>query len=208
MQRQPRIALNLSTVCLFVAIEAWATARISETTLDTGPTVVMENRFLRLAFQPDQGGTCTEFLCKSSGKRFVAPHTGSLLGTRVWNYTDRELYFQWERIPWEHEILRRSGEVELVMRAAGTVDFTRATTFEKRIVLRDGEAMLRVSYTFSVGQQLVNPPKIGLWFRNTSRAADCSSPTQKPGSWTSTARRLKGASWTTSSALYALTSIR
>ena len=67
---------------------------------------------------------------------------------------------------WEHEIERRAGEVGLVMQAAGTVDFTRSTSFEKRIVLRDGEAMARVAYAFFVGQELMTPRKIGLWFYN------------------------------------------
>ncbi|MBM4086678.1 MAG: hypothetical protein FJ272_17980, partial [Planctomycetes bacterium] len=169
MLSRPCLAvLSLFSACLLLGVEAWATATITETTLDGAAVVTVENRFLRAVFEPGKGGTCADLVHKPSGKRFVAPKVGSLLGNRVWNYADREFYFQWERMPWEHEVQRRAGEVELVMRAAGTVDFSRATAFEKRIVLRDAEAMLRVTYTFFVGQELASPRKIGLWFRNTT----------------------------------------
>ena len=156
----------LSTVCLFLAVEAWATATITKTPVDGKPAVVMENRFIRMVFRPGQGGKCTGFLYKPASKRFIAPGVGSILANRVWNYADSELYFQWQKMPWQHEIERRAGEVALVMRAAGKVDFTRSTLFEKRVVLRDGEAMARVKYTFFVGQELMTPRKIGLWFHN------------------------------------------
>jgi len=148
------------------AQEARTAATILETTLDGQRAVVMENRFLRMVFRPGEGGACTDFRYKPAGKRFVSPRVGSLLGTRVWNYADRELYFQWQKMAWQHEIERRDGDVALVMHARGRVDFTRSTRFEKRIVLRDGEAMARVTYTFYVGHELMTPRKIGLWFHN------------------------------------------
>jgi len=166
MLRHWRTVLSLSSVCLSLAVEAGATAAASETTVDGQPAVVMENHFLRMVLRPDKGGACTDFVYKPSNQRFVSPRVGSLLGNRVWNYADRELYFQWQKAPWPYEIERRAGEVELVMRVAGTVDFTRSTPFEKRIVLRDGEAMARVRHTFFVGQELMTPRQIGLWFYN------------------------------------------
>ena len=158
-------ALLLALVTRF-SQEARAEATITETTDNAEIAVVMENGFLRMVFRPGKGGACTDFYYKPAQKRFVSPRVGSLLGNRVWNYADRELYFQWQKMPWQHEIERRAGEVALVMRATGTVDFTRSTSFEKRVVLRDDEAMVRVTYAFFVGQELMTPRKIGLWFFN------------------------------------------
>jgi len=159
-------AMIVSALAALLARGVAAKATIAEETVHRAPCVVMENAFVRLVFNPGEGGHCTDFLYKPAGKRFVLPRVGSLLGNRVWNYADGELYFQWQRMAWEHEVERRAGEVALVMRCRGKVNFTRATRFEKRIVLRDGEAMARVTHTFFVGQELMTPRTIGLWFYN------------------------------------------
>lgn len=76
MPRPCLTVLSLASVCLFLAIEAWATATLTETTLDGASVVIMENRFLRAVFEPGKGGTCTDLVHKPSGKRFVAPKVG------------------------------------------------------------------------------------------------------------------------------------
>ncbi len=147
---------SLSCVCGHAAVT------ISET--PTG--VVMENDFLRMTFEPAKGGACTDLFYKPANKQFARPDETALLANRVWNYADQELYRQWEKNPWEHEVRRAAGEVALVLRAAGQVGFTRSTVLEKRITLRDGEAMARIETVFHVGQELMVPQKIGLWFHN------------------------------------------
>jgi len=144
-----------------------AAVTITETKLDTGRTaVVMENDFLRAVFEPDRGGQCTGLLFKPTGEQLLLANEGTVLGSRVWNYADRELYFQWQRCAWEHKVDRGPKQVRLQMRAAGQVGFTRSTLFEKQITLDDGEALLRVEQTFHVGQELMVPQKIGLWCAN------------------------------------------
>lgn len=149
--------------------EAAGQATITEKTVDGQPQVVMENKFVRLAFSPNQGGECAECLYKPTNTSFVQPRTGSLLGNRLWNYSDSALYTQWQTLPWGYDVQRGQGEVSLVLRARGKEDFTWATTFERRIVLRDDEAMARITYSLIVGQELMAPAKVGLWFCNSPR---------------------------------------
>jgi len=157
------VALVLTT---WLPSNAAAKATITEEQVDGQPAVAMENDFVRLVVQPGKGGQCTDFVYKPTGKRFVMPRGGSLLGNRVWNYMDSDLYKQWQECSWAHQIERRDGEVALILRAAGDANFTKSTQFEKRVVLRDGESMARVTTTFHVGQELMQPFSIGLWFAN------------------------------------------
>ncbi|MCX6348374.1 MAG: hypothetical protein NTV79_02575, partial [Candidatus Aureabacteria bacterium] len=143
-----------------------AAVTITETKVGGLPVVVMENDFLKMTFEPEKGGECTAFLYKPTNKQLLLANEGSLLGSRAWNYADAELYQQWQKNPWEYEIKRGPTEVTLAMRAAGKVGFTRSTLFEKRVTLRDGEAMARIEHVFHVGQELMVPQKIGLWFYN------------------------------------------
>ena len=147
-------------------LSAAAAVTVSETKVDGQLALVLENEYIRLAVQPGKGGQCTDFVYKPTGKRFVMPRTGTLVGNRVWNYMDSDLYMQWQKRGWEHEAQRRDGEVAVTMRAAGEVNFTRSTHFEKKVVLRDGEAMARVTHTFHVGDELMQSFPIGLWFAN------------------------------------------
>ncbi|MBT4823529.1 MAG: hypothetical protein HON70_47945, partial [Lentisphaerae bacterium] len=130
------------------------------------PRIVLENQFIRLTVEPALGGHCTDFFYKPTGKRLLQPGVGRLQGVRVWNYTDGDLYKQWQKCAWEHEIDRREDGVAVVLRAAGDINFTRSTTFEKRLTLRHEEAMVRVTTTFHVGEELMQGFPIGLWFAN------------------------------------------
>jgi len=143
-----------------------AQATIQEKKIDGRPCVVLENQFVRAVFTPAQGGSCADLVIKPSGKRLIPSMTGSLLGSRVWNYADAKIYWQWQRAVWASTLERRPGEVRLVLSAMGEADFTRACRFEKRVTLRDGESMLRVTHSFHVGAELMTPRKIGLWFHN------------------------------------------
>ncbi len=139
---------------------------IVEETVDGQPAVVMENAFIKLVVHPGRGGECTDFVYKPTGKRLVLPRVGKIFGNRVWNYLDQELYMQWQQAAWEPQVQRAPGEVALTLRAPGEINFTRATVIEKRLSLRDGEALVRVKTTFSVGQELMQSFPIGLWFAN------------------------------------------
>ena len=143
-----------------------AQATIQEEKVDGRPCVVLENQLVRAVFTPAQGGSCTDLVIKPSGKRLIPSMTGSLLGSRVWNYADSALYWQWQRAAWATTLERRPGEVRLVLSAMGEADFTRACRFEKRVTLRDGESLLHVTHSFHVGAELMTPRKIGLWFHN------------------------------------------
>ena len=154
------IALLVS--CRFIM----AGAIIEEKAIDGRPSVVLENQLIRAVFTPSQGGSCTDLVFKPTDRRLIPSMTGSLLGSRVWNYADAPLYWQWQRATWATTLERRPGEVRLVLSAMGEADFTRACRFEKRVTLRDAESMLRVTHSFHVGAELMTPRKIGLWFHN------------------------------------------
>ena len=143
-----------------------AETTIQEKKIEGRTCVVLENQFVRSVFTPAQGGSCTDLVYKPTGKRLIDNMAGSLLGSRIWNYADAELYWQWQRAAWDFTIERRPGEVTLVMSAMGKADFTKACRFEKRVTLRDGESMLRVTHGLHVGAQLMTPKKFGLWFHN------------------------------------------
>ncbi|NOZ20025.1 MAG: hypothetical protein GXP25_02945, partial [Planctomycetes bacterium] len=160
------LVVSLLWLAIVSLAQAQEAVSITEKTEGGAPTVVLENAFVRMTFRPGQGGECTDFVFKPTGKRLVMPNVGSLLGSRVWNYADRELYTQWQKCAWEHQILRKGNEVTLVLKARGQAGFTRSTIFEKRVSLRAGEAMARVEHVFHVGQELMVPRKIGLWFYN------------------------------------------
>ncbi|HRU06591.1 MAG TPA: hypothetical protein P5137_12555, partial [Candidatus Brocadiia bacterium] len=163
-----RLAKGLMTAVLALGLArvSMGRATVTELTADGLPAVVLENEFLRAVFSPSKGGTCVDLLYKPANKRMLQKGVGALFGNRVWNYADKDLYFQWQTGAWEHETQTRAGEATLLLRASGKADFTRSTVFEKTVTLRDGESMLRVKYTFSVGQELMVPKKIGLWFNN------------------------------------------
>ncbi len=166
MRHRLRHLVACLAVSCVVARGASAAATAKKISFAGQPAIVLENEFLRMTFAPGRGGECVDFVFKPAGKRLVLPGEGSLLGSRVWNYADKDLYIQWQRNPWEYELRRAAGQVTLVLRAAGRVGFTRHTVFEKRVTLREGEAMARVVHVFRVGQQLMVPQKIGLWFFN------------------------------------------
>lgn len=166
MRHMPHSCAVAVLFCAVHAGQADAAATVTEQTIEGQPAVVLENQFVRLVFTPGKGGECTDFIYKPTGKRLILRREGSLLGNRVWNYADGEFYKQWQHMAWEHEIERRPGEVRIIMRGRGKVDFSRACYLEKSVTLRDGEAMLRAKHTFHVGQELMNPRKIGLWFFN------------------------------------------
>ena len=154
------IALLVS--CRFIM----AGAIIEEKAIDGRPSVVLENQLIRAVFTPSQGGSCTDLVFKPTDRRLIPSMTGSLLGSRVWNYADAPLYWQWQRATWAATLERRPGEVRLVLSAMGAADFTKACRFEKRVTLRDGESLLRVTHSFHVGAELMTARKIGLWFHN------------------------------------------
>ena len=143
-----------------------ASGAVSEIVYQGKPCLLLENRFIRMVVSPADGGMCMVMEHKPTGKRFTVPDRGALLGNRVWNYAERELYMQWERCAWEHEVSKSPGEATVVLRANGQVGFTRSTQFERRIALRDDECKVRVDYVFHVGSQLMKPQRIGLWFKN------------------------------------------
>ncbi len=160
MMRKIYCLAGLSLLCVCLGVEAFAKATIAKQTIEGQPAVVMANELVNAVFLPGRGGECTDFVYKPTGKRLVLPMVGSLVGNRVWNYANNDLYMQWQKMAWAYEVEERPGEVALVMRAKGKVDFTQSTELTKKVVLRDGEAMLRVTHTFSVGQELMNPQKI------------------------------------------------
>lgn len=151
---------------LALAAIAQAGVTVRETQSAGRTTVVLENDFLRAVFTPDQGGECTDLVFKPTGKHMVSPGVGSLLGSRVWNYADRELYLQWQRCAWQYKISQTPHQVRLELQSPGRVGFTRSTLLVKQITLADQEAVLRVEHTIHVGQELMQPQKIGLWFAN------------------------------------------
>ncbi|MBM4086332.1 MAG: hypothetical protein FJ272_16225, partial [Planctomycetes bacterium] len=151
---------------LALVATAHAAVSITESKLGDRTAVTLENDYVRMAFQPGKGGECTDLVDKRTGKRLLMAGEGALVGNRVWNYADAELYQQWQKARWEHEVHKAANEVTLVMRAPGQVGFTRSCVFEKRVTLRDGEALARVEHVFHVGQELMVPQQIGLWFYN------------------------------------------
>ena len=159
------VRIGLAMVCGAAAC-AWGQVSVTETKVRGMPAVVMENRFVRVVFELDRGGQCTDFEFKPTGKRFIESRVGRVLGNRVWNYMDSDLYRQWEKNGWEAEVERKPDRATVVLRAPGTVNFTRSTAFEKRVELRADEAMLRVRTTFHVGEELMQSFPIGLWFAN------------------------------------------
>ena len=162
-----KMLIVLGAALIFARLTALEGAvTVTETKAGDRTAVTMENDFIKLTFEPEKGGECTAFLYKPTSKQLLLANEGSLVGSRVWNYADKELYQQWQNNPWEYEIKRSPTEITLVMRAAGQVGFTRSTLFEKRVTLRDGEAMARIEHVFHVGQELMVPQKIGLWFYN------------------------------------------
>jgi len=144
----------------------WGATTATVTGSKEAPRIILENSFTKLTIEPARGGHCTGFLYKPTGKLLLRPEVGKLQGVRVWNYTDGDLYMQWQKRAWEYEIDRRKDGVTVVLRAAGEINFTRSTTFEKRLTLRNNEAMVRVTTTFHVGEELMEGFPIGLWFAN------------------------------------------
>jgi len=155
-----------------MALNLHAAASVSEIVREGKRCVLLENRFIRMIVSPTDGGMCSLLEHKPTGKRFTLPGSAAVLGNRVWNYADRDLYLQWERRAWEHEIRKAPGEAAVVLRADGEAGFTRSTQFERRIVLRDGECKVSVEYVFHVGQELMTPQRIGLWFKNVCTVSD------------------------------------
>lgn len=157
-------ALLLLALSLAPSLRAQAVVR--EETIDGLQRMVLENEFIRAVFTPSLGGECTDLIYKPDAKRLMSPMSGGLTGCRVWNYADNAFYWQWQRTAWDCAPERRPGEAALVLSATGSVEFAKSCRFEKRVTLRDGESILRVTYGFHVGNQLMTPRDIGLWFSN------------------------------------------
>jgi len=154
------------TVMIASSGAALADATAKETTAVGQRRVILENQYIRAELTPAEGGTCTDLVYKPTNKRLINRRADGLLANRVWNYANADLYFQWQRAAWDYTIERRPGEVAIVLSAMGNVDFTKACGFTKRVALRDDESMLRVTYQFRVGSQLMTPRSVGLWFHN------------------------------------------
>ena len=157
----------LALVCAGLAAEAAAKATIRETRFLGQRAVTLENRFLRVTFTPDKGAAWAEFYYKPARKQMFPPGSGRVLGERLWNPAGKGGFArQWLNLAWSYAIERPSGGVRLVLRARGSVGPARQTHFEKRVVLRDGEAMVRVTHEFFVGYGRMLPLRVGLWFDN------------------------------------------
>ncbi|MDP6360549.1 MAG: hypothetical protein QF473_35885, partial [Planctomycetota bacterium] len=101
-------------------------AVLQEQNAGEGRKFILENRFLRAVFSAQNGGKCNELFFKPAKKHLVDRDQGWLLGSRIWNYADDDLYFQWQKGAWESEVQRAQGEVALVLRSKGKVGFTRS----------------------------------------------------------------------------------
>ena len=109
------VAVALVLCALFpIGAGAQTRATVRKQTVDARPAVVMENEFIRMVFAPEKGGQCVDFLYKPAGKRMFMRGRGALLGNRVWNYADRGLYSQWQKMAWSSDIEQRPGEARLV----------------------------------------------------------------------------------------------
>ena len=161
---------NLLTVILLVATTVLAGAAapiLTVTNMNSVPTLILENEFLRSEFIPAKGGGGSEFFYKTAGKSLIYPPQGELQALL------QDRFVQWEgrndlnTANYAWRIVRNDateGAIEMWSRGMSGDMFW--LTLRKTVRLRAGDAALRVTY------RLENPPesqkdvKRGTWVRN------------------------------------------
>ncbi|MDP7301930.1 MAG: hypothetical protein QGG09_02450, partial [Pirellulaceae bacterium] len=149
-----RFAVLLSTLIAVVSTPVWAqeskTVSSDVLTVDGGQHVVLENRYVRLTFDPARGGRCSKFLFKDNGEQIIGDEDVSGMFLDHWSK------FAWPsglmHLPYQHELVR-DGENQ-----AGVQLWIEVPKSGGGKAVRDAAASLRIA---------TSPELIGLTVQKT-----------------------------------------
>lgn len=165
MSRSSWVAL-VAVMLLDLAPACWPQCTVTETTVLGEPALVMENQWLRARVRPTMGGRIDELIYKPTNTHLTARTDGALFVDRVWNYANSDFYQQWTRAIYSAEVDRSPQRVAITLTGPGSVGTGRAMSFTKTFTISADSAALRADYRFNVGQELMVPQRIGLWWHN------------------------------------------
>ena len=140
-------------------IAAQESCRVAEQTIDGKRQVVIENRFLRLTFEPDAGGMITGFRSKVAQAELIRPKIG-LLADRFWQVSRRQN--PW-RGAYQFEFQERAPE-RIVLRLWRDADGEwNYHSIEKTVSLSADSPLVRVDYAYKVHENRMTPSIISPW---------------------------------------------
>jgi len=159
----PLVAL----IVAFAAQSGWAECRLTETEVEGEPALVLENDFVQLRLRPTLGGRIDRFLYKPTNTPLTALTDGGALVDRVWNYANRDIYFQWTNAAYGYKLEPGAERAAVTLSCPGSAGVIgQRMAFEKTISLSADSAAVRADYTFSIATDAMVPQRAGLWWHN------------------------------------------
>ncbi|MCD6361648.1 MAG: beta-galactosidase [Armatimonadetes bacterium] len=159
----------LVTMLILVWASVWsslAECTLTRTTFEGEPALVVENEWIRLRVRSTIGGRIDGLVYKPTDTHLTARDGGAIFADRVWNYANSDFYQQWMKAIYTAKVEQSPERVAITLTAPGSVGIGRAMTFTKTFTITAGSSAIRADYRFSVGQELMVPQRIGLWWHN------------------------------------------
>jgi len=101
--------------------------------------VVLENSYVRLVFDPQQGGECVSFIHKKANKEFV---NDRMLRDQFWAPDEKNMF---KRSAYLYQILNKENEVSLQMSCGGVGQFF-MLELQKTITIQADKSSIKVEY--------------------------------------------------------------
>jgi hypothetical protein len=129
------------------------------------PLVVVENEFVRLEFQPVEGGVCKRMLYKPANKELVSDYSDAgygLFRDCFWSPTTRD----YADVVYQHELTRTAGSVSIHLWGRGAGGVYSFTEVHKTITLANGSPLIRAEYEIKNTVDSMTDGDYGLWVHN------------------------------------------
>ncbi len=159
----------LATVVVLTLASVWscvAECTLTQTTLEGEPAIVIENDWVRLRVRPTIGGRIDELVYKPTDTHLTSRSGGAIFADRVWNYANTDFYRQWMEATYTAQVEQSPERVAITLTGPGSVGTGRAMSFTKTFTITADSSAIRADYRFSVGQELMVPQRIGIWWHN------------------------------------------
>ncbi|MGC9320309.1 MAG: DUF7408 domain-containing protein, partial [Armatimonadota bacterium] len=161
------LRVGASIVVLLASLQmAGAECTVQETTVMGEPAIVLENELVRLRARPTMGGRLDELFYKPAEAHLTSRSEGTVFVDRLWNYANADVYRQWTEAVYSYTVERTPERAVITMTGPGSVGPGRLMTFEKTISIEAGSSAVRADYRFRVGQEAMQPLRVGLWWHN------------------------------------------